>query len=164
MQEYTVIIMENLIEIVKRLEICKGWDWDPISNSELDVEVEIYDPRSISTLQKQGAMDVLGMVTAQSVASYMLPAAKDIVMPSTFPELSPTPEAENQATQTEVSITPAVYRILTRAIQNLLEPAVREVIGTSQVAYVSDGRQMRDNTLLLSELMHMINEGHGIDK
>eukprot|EP00966_Prymnesium_polylepis_P225118 5206647-Prymnesium_polylepis.1 len=42
-------------------------------------------------------MDVLGMVTAQSVASYMLPAAKDIVMPSTFPELSPTPEAENQA-------------------------------------------------------------------
>eukprot|EP00966_Prymnesium_polylepis_P065593 1522320-Prymnesium_polylepis.1 len=37
-QEYTVIIMENLIETVKRLEICKGWDWNPISNSELDVE------------------------------------------------------------------------------------------------------------------------------
>ena len=63
-----------------------------------------------------------------------------------------------------VSITPAEYRILTRAIQNLLEPAVREVIGTTQVAYVSDGRQMRDNTLLLSELMHLINEGHGLDK
>ena len=63
-----------------------------------------------------------------------------------------------------VSITPAEYRILTRAIQNLLEPAVREVIGKTQVAYVSDGRQMRDNTLLLSEMMHMINEGHGQDE
>ena len=95
-QDYTVIILENKIDAIKKLEVCKGWDWDPLSSSELDVEVEIYDPRNISTLQKQGAMDVLGMVTTQSVASYMLPAAKNIIMPQGFPELAPTPEAENQ--------------------------------------------------------------------
>ena len=94
--EYTVVILENSIEAVKQLEVCRGWDWEPKSNSELDVEAEIYDPRNITTLQKQGALDVLGMVTAQSVASLMLPAAKDIQMPENWPDLAPTPEADNE--------------------------------------------------------------------
>ena len=50
-----------------------------------------------------------------------------------------------------ISITPAEYRILTRAIQQKLEPAVRTVIGKTQVGYLSDGRRARDNTVLLGE-------------
>jgi hypothetical protein len=59
-----------------------------------------------------------------------------------------------------ISITPAEYRIITRAIQQMLEPAVRTVIGKTQVGYLSDGRQARDNTVLLGETARAL-EGDG---
>ena len=50
-----------------------------------------------------------------------------------------------------VSITHAHYRIMTKAIGIKLQAAVAAVIGESQVAYMSDGRQMRDTTLSTAE-------------
>ena len=50
-----------------------------------------------------------------------------------------------------VSITHAHYRIMTCAIGIKLQGAVAAVIGESQVAYMSDGRQMRDTTLSMVE-------------
>ena len=51
-----------------------------------------------------------------------------------------------------ISITPASYRVLTKAIQLKLAPVVTALIGDTQVAYIADGRQIYDNTLLLAEV------------
>ena len=56
-------------------------------------------------------------------------------------------DEEEMKSYRPVSITHAHYRIMTKAIGWKMRKAVEAVIGESQVAYVSDGRQMRDNTL-----------------
>ena len=69
--------------------------------------------------------------------------------------------SEDMKSYRPISITPSEYRILTRAIQQKLEPAVRAVIGKTQVGYLSDGRQARDNTILLAETAQAIEEEEG---
>ena len=51
-----------------------------------------------------------------------------------------------------IAVTAAEYRILLKAVQLKLEPAIRKVIGDTNVAYLSDGRQIHANTLILAEL------------
>ena len=51
-----------------------------------------------------------------------------------------------------IAVTPTDYRILTKAIQKKLLPAVLQVIGKTQVGYVGGSRQAHDNTLLLAEM------------
>ena len=51
-----------------------------------------------------------------------------------------------------VSITDTAYRILTKAIKIKMQKAVEAVIGDTNVAYCSDGRQMHDNTLSMTEV------------
>ena len=44
-----------------------------------------------------------------------------------------------------ISITPAEYRVMTKAIQIKLQPIAEILVGKTQMAYLGDGRQMRDS-------------------
>ena len=51
-----------------------------------------------------------------------------------------------------IAVTVTAYRIMMKAIQLQLAPAVTTMIGKTQLAYVTDGRRIWDNTLLLAEI------------
>ena len=43
------------------------------------------------------------------------------------------------------------YRILMKAVQIKMNAAAAAVLGATQVAYIPDGRQIKDNTILMAE-------------
>ena len=61
-----------------------------------------------------------------------------------------------------VAVTNTAYRILMKAVQLKLAPATTAVVGKTQIAYLTDGRRMWDNTLLLAEVARLLEaEGEG---
>jgi len=51
-----------------------------------------------------------------------------------------------------ISVTAVEYRILMKAVQIKVRPAIEAVVGETNVAYLTDGRRIHANTLLLAEL------------
>ena len=61
-----------------------------------------------------------------------------------------------------IAVTNSAYRILMKAIQLKLAPATTAVVGKTQMAYLTDGRRIWDNTLLLAGVARqMESEGKG---
>ena len=61
-----------------------------------------------------------------------------------------------------IAVTNSAYRILMKAIQLKLAPATTAVVGKTQMAYLTDGRRIWDNTLLLAGVARqMEKEGKG---
>ena len=101
--EYTLVILEHSVEHIKQLRFrhvdLTHWDWTPLSNGEIEIEAEIYDPRQITTMQYEESMNVLGMSALWSTASNMLPSAHSIQVPDSYQQakIDPSPEAGNTA-------------------------------------------------------------------
>ena len=70
----------------------------------------------------------------------------------------PPQEAESYR---PLAIKPAEYRIMTKAIQLKLRVVVELVVGKTHVAYMGDGRQMRDSTILLAEAARRMHASGG---
>eukprot|EP00966_Prymnesium_polylepis_P318157 7349061-Prymnesium_polylepis.1 len=83
--EYSLVILDHSVEHIKKLKYnhldLNIWDWTPLSNGEIEVEAEIYDPRQITTMQYEESMNVLGLSALWSTASQMLPSANSIELP-----------------------------------------------------------------------------------
>ena len=61
-----------------------------------------------------------------------------------------------------ISLTPAMYRVMMKCVQMRLVPALEAVLGESQVGYLTDGRTVQDNTILMVEMAkRMESEGRG---
>ena len=50
---------------------------------------------------------------------------------------------------------------MTKAIQIQLQLIVEILVGKTQMAYLGDGRQMRDSTILMSELANLLERRGG---
>ena len=57
-----------------------------------------------------------------------------------------------------VAVTATTYRILMKAVQLKLAPAATAVMGDTQVGYMTDGRRIWDNTILLSEMARQLDK------
>jgi hypothetical protein len=104
MHEYTLVIMEHSVEHIKQLKFrhvdLTHWDWTPLSNGEIEIEAEIYDPRQITTMQYEESMNVLGLSVTWSTASHMLPSACSIEVPASYKmeaQVVPSPDTQNSA-------------------------------------------------------------------
>ena len=55
-----------------------------------------------------------------------------------------------------IAVTNTAYRILLKAVQLKLAPAVTAVLGGTQMAYMTDGRRIWDNTILLAKMARVL--------
>ena len=67
-------------------------------------------------------------------------------------------DTEEVTSYRPAAITDTTYRILTKAIKITLQKVVEKVIGDTNVAYMSDGRQMHDNTLTMTEVARRMSQ------
>ena len=65
-------------------------------------------------------------------------------------------DATEPANYRPIAVTNTAYQIMMKAVQLKLAPVVTRVVGKTQVAYLTDGRRIWDNTLLLAEIARLM--------